>query len=373
MDLFDEEDLGFFIGPHINSIGRLCSNKYIHQLVESISQDELWAIKKQKFSLITEEDAYNIAHSDEQIAKFIELLMGSFFPIDINEEDKKSFKFIEYMGVLMMNLNVIRKQRQKILSDEIAENKAILAANKKNAVFCFYSSLQQSFLGIVGIVAAKVSENYHKPSFIGVVLGDKVKGSIRSIEGVNVGLMMIAAKEAKIVIDGGGHSKAGGFTVYLEKWDEFVKFCHEFTGECLKNNQKKKTIYIDYIMSTHGVNYNLFKDIQTLKPFGEGNPKLNFLLINCSIARIMIIKKCHLMISIEMEAIGYNKKNTLTGWIFFFDKNKKFIDLLAKINDNHRVNADFVVNVSCDQNVYILDYKINDTVPKNFINKKQYY
>jgi single-stranded DNA-specific DHH superfamily exonuclease len=372
LDLFDEEDLGFFIGPHINSIGRLCSNKYIHQLVEAISQDEVWTIKKQKFSLISEEDAYNIAHSDEQIAQFIQLLYASFFPHGIGREDEKSFKLVEYMGVLMMNLNVIRKQRQKILSDEIAANKPLLETNKKSLIFGFYSHLSSSFLGIVGIVAAKVSETHHKPSFIGVILNDKVKGSIRSIDGVNVGLMMIAAKEQKIVVDGGGHAKAGGFTVYLDQWDEFIKFCNDFTAECLKNHQKKKIIAIDYIMATHGINYNLFKDLQTLRPFGEGNPKLNFLLINCAIAKVMVIKKCHLMISIHVEAIGYNKKNTLTGWVFFFDKNKKFVELLAMINDNHHVHGDLVVHVSGDQNIYILDYRINDVVPKNFINKQKY-
>jgi single-stranded-DNA-specific exonuclease len=367
LELFDEEDLGFFIGPHINSIGRLCSNKYIHQLVESISQDEIWEFKKKKFSLISEDDGYNLAPEDSHISKFIDLLSQSFFPEGLTAKDYKSFELIEYMGVLMMNLNVIRKQRQKILQDEIINDPLILNINKQLHIFAFYSQLPQSFLGIVGIVAAKICETYHKPAFIGVILNDKVKGSIRCIEGVNGGLMMIEAKSQNIIVDGGGHAKAGGFTVLLKNWDVFVKFCDDFTRRALQLNQKKKVIYIDYIMSGHGINYNLFKDMSGLKPFGEGNPKLNFLLINCSIGKALTIKKSHLMVTIDLENIGTQKKSSLTGWIFFFDKNKKFLDLLKEINGKDKIVVDLVVHGGCDHNVYIVDYRITERYPKNFL------
>jgi single-stranded-DNA-specific exonuclease len=368
LSLFDEEDLGFFIGPHVNSIGRLCSNKYIHQLVEAIAQDILWPITKKKFPLIEEQEAYQIAFNDNNIKEFIEILCKNYFPNDITDEDKKSIEFIEYLGVLMMNLNVIRKQRQKILSEEINDSPIAININQQRKIFGFCSQLQESFLGIVGIIAAKVCENYYKPSFIGICLKEKIKGSIRSIDGVNVGLMMISAKEKKIIIDGGGHSKAGGFTVAKERWDEFLNFCNEFTIECLKANEKKRNIIIDYILSVHSINNNLLDDMKNLKPFGEGNPKLNFLLINCKLIRIMIIKQAHLMITIEKDNINYNKNSNLTAWIFFYQKQQKFIYLSELLQKNSSLLVDLVVNIGIDKSIYIIDFKINTIIPKNFLN-----
>jgi hypothetical protein len=83
----------------------------------------------------------------------------------------------------------------------------------------------------------------------------------------------------------------------------------------------------------------------------------------------MIINKAHLMITITMDIINYNKKNNLTGWVFFFEKNNKFVKLFQEISKNQKVFCDFVVNVGSDHNIYLLDYKIINKIPNNFINK----
>ena len=358
INLFDEEDLGFLIGPHINSIGRLCSNKYIHQLVQSIAQDNGGTAIKKKISLIDESDAYKIALDDEKISEFIDLLSQQYFPLGINDDDYNKEEFIEYMGSLMMNLNIIRKQRQQLLSEEINNAGDVLIANRNKKVFGFCSHLPESFLGVVGIVSAKVCESFYKPSFIGIKLKDKIKGSIRSIEGVNIGLMMIAAKKEGIIIDGGGHAKAGGFTVYYDKWENFLNFAHNFTHEALSSS-KKKTFIVDYIMNVNGINNNLLDDMAQLKPFGEGNPKLQILLVNCIVKKIAIIKQIHLMINLELPIITHYKKSAINGWCFFFDKKEKFKQLVNIINKHPHSVVDLLVHVGLDKTLYIIDYRIN--------------
>ncbi|HBO49855.1 MAG TPA: single-stranded-DNA-specific exonuclease RecJ, partial [Alphaproteobacteria bacterium] len=65
--------------------------------------------------------------------------------------------------------------------------------------------------GVIGIVAGKLKERYNVPAFVMSVEPDEVKGSARSIEGVDLGALIISAKEKGVITGGGGHIMAAGF------------------------------------------------------------------------------------------------------------------------------------------------------------------
>ena len=319
--------------------------------------------KKEKISLLDRESCAKIAIYDHTIVEFITCMEKTFFPDGLEESHYFTLQFIKYMGNLMINLNLIRKERQKILVKEIENNPVIIETNRKKSIFAFYSTLISSFLGIVGIVAAKVCEDYYKPSLVGIILNDKIKGSIRSIEGVNVGHMMMECKKHQLIIDGGGHSKAGGFTVKLEKWESFVDFCDKFAENNLKDLSSQKKISVDYILSANALNRNLMEDIACLRPFGEGNPNLNFLFVSCKVIGVTVINSAHLILKIELDQIKWDMyKKTISAWCFFYLRSEKLINLLPILQKNTQTYLDILAKVGDENTLHIVDFRFASVI-----------
>ena len=104
--------------------------------------------------------------------------------------------------------------------------------------------------GVIGIVAARLKDKFNKPAIIISINGDIGKASARSIIGFDIGSAIIAATQEKILLKGGGHKMAGGFTLnkIIEKnlWDEArifksqLKFSKGIKAPNIKKNTYKK-------------------------------------------------------------------------------------------------------------------------------------
>ena len=66
--------------------------------------------------------------------------------------------------------------------------------------------------GVIGIVASRLKERFHRPAFVVSIEGETATGSGRSVHGVDLGQAVIAARQAGLVVKGGGHPMAAGFT-----------------------------------------------------------------------------------------------------------------------------------------------------------------
>ncbi|MBF0562929.1 MAG: single-stranded-DNA-specific exonuclease RecJ, partial [Alphaproteobacteria bacterium] len=81
--------------------------------------------------------------------------------------------------------------------------------------------------GVVGIIAGRLKERYHRPVCVAGINGGIVKGSGRSIPGIDLGSAILAARQAGMLENGGGHAMAAGFTVRAERLAEFRTFLSE--------------------------------------------------------------------------------------------------------------------------------------------------
>ena len=75
--------------------------------------------------------------------------------------------------------------------------------------------------GIIGIVAARIKDKFNKPAIIISIDGDIGKGSARSVVGFDIGSAIISAVQEDILIKGGGHKMAGGFSIKIENIKKF--------------------------------------------------------------------------------------------------------------------------------------------------------
>ena len=126
--------------------------------------------------------------------------------------------------------------------------------------------------GIVGIVAAKLLEKFHKPTFVLAEHGDEAKGSARSYGDFSAADAIRAADD--IITKGGGHKLAAGVTLPTENISAFRKRVNDFYIEQKLANQAALLLPIadtDAVLSD--VDEALIAAIATLEPFGNGNPQ----------------------------------------------------------------------------------------------------
>ena len=131
--------------------------------------------------------------------------------------------------------------------------------------------------GVIGVVAGRIKERFDKPA---VIIGiDRAaspalgKGSGRSVEGVNLGGAIAAARDADLLLAGGGHAMAGGLTVEADKINALVEFLDDRLAPELANASESRSLRIETLVAASGVTLDLVEQVARLAPFGQGNPE----------------------------------------------------------------------------------------------------
>ncbi|WP_448605738.1 single-stranded-DNA-specific exonuclease RecJ [Neorickettsia risticii] len=139
--------------------------------------------------------------------------------------------------------------------------------------------------GIIGIVASRIKDLYHLPTIILSIDGNIAKASARSIKGANIGMAVIAAKESGLIIEGGGHKMAAGFSCETEK----IPAIREFFEEYFKEVDTQESIHIDSELYIDTITSDLCDDLKILAPHGSGNPEPKFVLKDVRVVTSRVI------------------------------------------------------------------------------------
>ncbi len=173
--------------------------------------------------------------------------------------------------------------------------------------------------GVIGIVAGKLKERYNLPAFVMSIEDDEVKGSARSIPGIDLGALIIAAKEKGVITKGGGHTMAAGFSLTEEQIPTFHNFVGEYISRSLNNTKPHPILNIDLSLTLPAVNMNLYREIEQLKPFGTGNPEPLILLRGIYFQKTRIIGNGHIKCELttlsgaKLAAIAFRTADTDMG------------------------------------------------------------
>jgi single-stranded-DNA-specific exonuclease len=131
--------------------------------------------------------------------------------------------------------------------------------------------------GVIGIVASRLKDRYHKPAVV-LALDDKgiAKASCRSIRGIHLGQMILAARQEGILLAGGGHAMAGGFSVTADQLTAAHAFFESRIGEIIARDNIRPLLDLDLSLPLTAANLSLVEQIERLSPFGVGNPQPRF-------------------------------------------------------------------------------------------------
>ena len=127
--------------------------------------------------------------------------------------------------------------------------------------------------GVIGIVAGRLKEKHGRPAIVIAIGDDGIgKGSGRSISGVDLGAAIIAAKEAGLLIAGGGHAMAAGVTVAEDQIPAFIAFLNAKLAEAVERASESRALLLDAVLAPGGVNPQLVEAMEAGGPYGMGWP-----------------------------------------------------------------------------------------------------
>ena len=115
--------------------------------------------------------------------------------------------------------------------------------------------------GVIGIVAARLKDKFNKPVILISLDGDIGKASARSIVGFDIGSVIIAATQEKILLKGGGHKMAGGFSIQIKNINTFKDFVFKKFRGINEDLKSEKPLLLDSIIAPSAVNLEFYNKV----------------------------------------------------------------------------------------------------------------
>lgn len=166
------------------------------------------------------------------------------------------------------NLNDKRKKMTQLFYEDAQEK----VDTSHNLLFYSHDDVEH---GIIGIIAGRITENFHKPSIVLTSHGDSYVASCRSPEYFDIVTILEEFKEYFVTF--WGHKQAAWFTIKKEVFDSFQKHILERMKQ-FDFSHERKNIFVDKVIDPREIGMNLLEKIQVFKPFWLGNLKPVFMI-----------------------------------------------------------------------------------------------
>lgn len=155
--------------------------------------------------------------------------------------------------------------------------------------------------GVVGLVAARLKEQYNRPSFAIAYDGEKGTGSGRSLQGVDLGRAVRGAVTGGLIAKGGGHAMAAGITVTKEQLAAFAQHMEASCGNDVRKARENRSLHIDGLLNPAAADIPLVTMLQKAGPFGSGCPEPVFALNNLKLLYADVVAEKHLRLTLTAQ------------------------------------------------------------------------
>lgn len=167
-------------------------------------------------------------------------------------------------------------QRQQLCNKIYNDVKLELAASDIYSMKAIICKSTEWEAGLLGIVCAKLSEEYNRPTCLFSQSGDVLTGSCRSVNGVNVHTLMCSM--SNILDKFGGHTMAAGVTLNVGYYDEFCAQFNKYVNENLIKEELLPTKTFDFEVNINEINAELIESVDRMEPCGHENNRPVFKL-----------------------------------------------------------------------------------------------
>ncbi|MCS6889701.1 MAG: single-stranded-DNA-specific exonuclease RecJ [Chloroflexus sp.] len=135
--------------------------------------------------------------------------------------------------------------------------------------------------GVIGLVAARLAETYHRPVVVIEQGADTSRGSARSIPGFSI--IDLFDQCADLFVRYGGHAAAAGFTIATSRIPALEQRLLALGRQHLRDEQLAPRLMIDAVLPLADLSWELYVSIQQLEPFGQGNPQPTLMAPNVTV------------------------------------------------------------------------------------------
>lgn len=198
-------------------------------------------------------------------------------------------------------LNSTNLERQAIMAQS-SEHAITLITDERKLLFVAHESYHE---GVIGLIAGRLVEKYYRPAIViakGTILS---KASARSITGFNI--VEAIRNSSDLLLNVGGHPMAAGFTIETEKLSLLEEKLRAHVEEILPDHLLERELKIDTVLPFSAISKKLFSQIQSLAPFGIGNPEPIFATENVQVIDATVVgsEGQHVRLRIEHEGVGF--------------------------------------------------------------------
>ncbi len=250
--------VGFGLAPRINATGRICGAEYGLRIIRTKSHQMA-------------KDLANLLNEQNQIRRKIE------------EE-------------------ILNEARDKIKQDPEFLEKMIIVLSDENW-----------HPGVIGIVAQKLVEEFYLPAILISLQSGIGRGSARSISQINLYELLNQCRG--FLKDFGGHAAAAGLTIEENNINDFTAFANQILSKNLLFEDLVPEMTIDAEINKWIIDHDLIQQLNSLDPFGCGNPEPVLCLKGIYMASVpLLLKDSHLKVNLKYdsfihEAIGFNMRS----------------------------------------------------------------
>ncbi len=173
--------------------------------------------------------------------------------------------------------------------------------------------------GVIGIVASRLRERYGLPACVVAIDGTLAKGSGRSVAGLDLGAAVLAARDAGLLMLGGGHAMAAGFTLDPARLHDLRAFLDRHLAGQLTDGVLDPRLDLDGVVSVEGASLDLLRALTRLEPFGAGNPEPAFLVTDARLLHADIVGAGHVRCQLggmgggRLKAIAFRAADSELG------------------------------------------------------------
>lgn len=163
--------------------------------------------------------------------------------------------------------------------------------------------------GVIGIVAARLKEKYNRPACVVAFDENGVgKASGRSVSVIDLGGAIIAAKQQGLLVAGGGHKMAAGFTVTRDSYEVLRGYLNQHAEKQLNGAAYAPELRLDSVLTVSSLNIALLEKLNLLAPYGAGHAEPRFALTGVKIVRPTVVGANHISCFLQDTAGGTSIK-----------------------------------------------------------------
>ncbi|KKQ24636.1 MAG: Single-stranded-DNA-specific exonuclease RecJ [Candidatus Roizmanbacteria bacterium GW2011_GWC2_37_13] len=224
-------EVGFIIAPRINAVGRL---KHALDALRLLCTTD-------------EKKAYELSHQ-----------IGN---LNTERQDLVEKSVTEAKNIIRGRTSEVEERSGKTSEVKLKDKMIILVSEKWHE-------------GIIGLIASKIAEEFYRPTIVLTKTDGHYKGSARSIPSFHITEFLRSLK--KHLVDVGGHAQAAGFTIEEKKLTSFTTTATKLANKLIKDKDLERIIIVDIKIPVSKINLEIVKSLETLEPFGIGNPRPTF-------------------------------------------------------------------------------------------------